>query len=67
MDDGYIDYLLSEDTDTGEDGMDEMGEVALTLSSTRDGNQTRRLPYATGRTTADTQYRTMLAELMAVS
>ena len=46
--------------------MDEMGEVALTLSGTRAGNQTRRLPHATGRTTAATQCMTMLAGLMAV-
>ena len=55
MDDGYIDYLLLEDTETGEDSMDGMGEVSLTLIGTRAGNQTRRLPHATGRTTAATQ------------
>ena len=38
MDDGYTDYLLAEDTETGEDGTNERGEVSPTLSGTRSRN-----------------------------
>ena len=33
MDDGYIDCLLLDDMDTGEDGTDGMGQVAPALRS----------------------------------
>ena len=35
MDDGYVDYLLSEDMDTEEHGMNGMGEVASTLRASK--------------------------------
>ena len=65
MDDGYINYIIWEDTGTGEYSNNGMGYVYPTLRGIRDRIRTWRITYIIRKLKISMKYRTMLTVSMA--